>query len=179
MKNVAKHVVFALALVFSVAASAQESSSTSALPPNWAAQAYLDIGFHLTSVSDVVSESSGDFGLTLGGKATYRLSDNLSVGPLVNISMIFGDFENTAVPFTFAGVATLDKVLPVELSAGLGFTLLTGLTGATPSGLAILAQAFYPLPSMPNLGIHGQVTENILSSSTNLFQLTAGIGYKF
>lgn len=182
MKTVVSNVVIALVLLVSVAASAQESGGTGSnvLPRNWDAQAYFDIGFHLTSIGgDLGSTSSGDLGLTLGGKATYRLSESLSVGPLVNLQMLFGVFDTTTVPITFAGAITYDKALPVELTAGLGFTLYTGFTGATPSGLAILAQALYPLPSMPNLGIHGQIQENILSSSVNLFEITAGVAYKF
>jgi hypothetical protein len=100
------------------------------------------------------------------------------VGPLLNLSLVFGS-GSTVVPITAAGAVTLDNVLPVELTGGLGFTLYTGLSGATPAGLAILAQALYPLPSMPNLGIHAQLVENILSDSVNLFQITAGVAYKF
>lgn len=178
MKTVARNVVIALALVLSMAASAQESGS-SVMPKNWDAQIYGDIGLHILSFSDFgVSASSTNFGLTFGGKFTYRLSDSLSVGPLANLSLVFGD--STYVPITAAGVVTLDKVLPVELTGGLGFTLVTGTGGGTtPAGLAILAQALYPLPSMPNLGIHAQLQENILNDGFNLFQITAGIAYKF
>lgn len=178
MKTVAKNVVIALALVVSAAASAQESSSTM-LPPNWAGQAYFDLGLHFTHIStDLGSNTNTDFGLTLGGKATYRFAENWSGGPLLNLSLVF-DNGGTAVPITAAGVVTFDKMLPVELTGGLGFTVYTGLTGATPVGLALLVQALYPLPSMPNLGIHAQLVENIMTDSTNLVQLVVGAAYKF
>jgi len=185
MKTVARNVVIALTLALSVVAFAQDaepgsSSGSSVMAKNWDAQVYGDVGLHFTSISlgDFGSASNTNFGLTLGGKFTYRISDSLSVGPLANLSLVFGD-GSTAVPITVAGAITVDKVLPVELSGGLGFTLYTGLAGATPAGLAIVAQALYPLPSMPNLGIHAQLVENILSDSVNLFQLTAGVAYKF
>jgi hypothetical protein len=185
MKTVARNVVIALTLALSVVAFAQDaepgsSSGSTMMPKNWDAQLYGDVGLHILSVSAFgVSASSTNFGLTLGGKFTYRLTDSLSVGPLANLSLVFGN-GSTYVPLTAAGVVTFDKVLPVELTGGLGFTLVTGTGGGTtPAGLAILAQALYPLPSMPNLGIHAQLVENILNDGFNLFQLTAGVGYKF
>lgn len=179
MKNVARNVVIALSLVFSAAAWAQDQTSEM-LPRNWDAQLYADVGLHVTSVSGTDGTASGtDFGLTFGGKATYRLSDTLSVGPLLNLSLVF-DSNGTAVPITAAGALTLDKVLPVELTGGVGFTLYTGTGGGTtPVGVAILAQALYPFPGMPNVGAHAQIVENILNDSFNLFQITAGLAYKF
>jgi hypothetical protein len=178
MKNVAKNVVVALALVLSAAAFAQDSDS-SVMPKNWDAQVYGDVGLNFSSISvGGFSVSSTDFGLTFGGKFTYRLADSLSVGPLANLTLVFAN--GTAVPITVAAAVTLDKVLPVELTGGLGFTLYTGLgEGTTPAGLAIVAQALYPLPGMPMLGIHAQLTENILNDGVNLFQLAAGVAYKF
>lgn len=178
MKNVAKNVVVALALVLSAAAFAQESGS-SVMGKNWDAQVYGDLGLHITSISiGGFGGSTTDFGLTFGGKFTYRLADSLSVGPLANLSLVFAD--STAVPITAAAAVTLDKVLPVELTGALGFTLYTGLgEGTTPAGLAIVGQALYPIPGMPALGAHLQLVENIMNDGVNLFQLAIGAAYKF
>jgi hypothetical protein len=178
VKTSARNAALALALALSAVAWAQD---TSASPRAWDAQVYGDVGLNFTSFSSDfgLGGTSTDFGLTFGGKLTYRLGDSLSVGPLANLTLIFAN-GTTAVPITAAGALTLARVLPVELTAGLGFTLYTGLGGgATPAGVAILAQALYPFSGLAGLGIHVQAVENLLNDGVNLFQLTAGVAYRF
>lgn len=178
MRRAARNAALALALAVSAAASAQGAAASARA---WDAQVYGDVGLHFTSFSSDfgLGGTSTDFGLTLGGKLTYRLSDSLSVGPLANLSLVFAS-GTTAAPLTAAGALTLDRVLPVALTAGVGFTLYTGLGGgATPAGVALLAQALYPLPALAGLGLHLQAVENLLNDGVNLFQLTGGVAYAF
>ena len=139
---------------------------------------YGGVGLNFYSVSTAgFSDTTTRFGIHAGAKAAYRLSDMWSGVGLVNAAVTFGN-DQTPVPLTAAVGIQLDKVIPVDVTLGLGFTFVAGISGANPIGLAIIGQGFYPLPNM-GFGVFAQLQENICNNDLNLFQISAGVGYRF
>jgi hypothetical protein len=176
MDKLVRNVVCVVAMVVTSYAGTAQAQVSSMKDLQTTIYGGVGLNFYSVSVAGF-SDTSTRFGIHAGAKAAYRLSDMWSGVGLVNAAVTFGD-DQTPVPLTVAAGIQLDKVIPVDLTLGLGFTFVAGFTGANPIGLAILGQGFYPLPKM-GFGVFLQLQENILNNDLNLFQMSAGVGYRF
>jgi hypothetical protein len=171
----------AVALVAVAApAFAQAPAHVSSSSSNLTADGWGNLGvtiFHVSS--DFGGVSSTQFGVHAGGDVGVRLTDSLSGVGIADLAVNFGGDLGTVVPIFLGGGIKIDKSLPVDITAGLGLVLVTGITGTTPVGLGILGQAYYPLPSMPQVGVGGQVQIHILSDSLTDFSFNAGVKFTF
>ena len=189
MSKSIKQVLCAAAAVLAMIATpafAQTAAPSATATSGYTADGWGNIGFTVFHenvdfcVGGVCGSASGsttEFGIHAGGDFGMRLSESLSAVGIADLAVNFGD--QTIVPFLVGAGVKLDHTLPVTITAGLGFTVLTGISGVTPLGLGILAQAYYPLPSMPQLGVGGQIQIHILNNGFTDFGFNAGVEYSF
>ena len=124
-----------------------------------------------------------------GARPGISLEAHLGLGVATDVSLVaIGEagmiLQETGqmLPITLGGGARLERVGPVNLLAGAGFTIAPylGKPDAAPhdmfTGLAVLAEAILPLG--PQFGLKGRVSWHLLSDLT-LIAVTLGGGYAF
>jgi Cys-rich repeat protein len=118
------------------------------------------------------------FGIHAGAAANlFQINPDLPLVGWADVALTFG--SDLFFPIAAGAGVRYDRAGPFQLLGGAGFALLphTG-AGPTPVGLRLMGMVLYPLPQLNrNLSAQAQISYDILTESSHLFTLTAGLGY--
>ena len=139
-------------------------------------QGWGGLGYYNTGANGV---NVGQFGLNFGGSYAIPYTPDVSWLAWGNFALAFGDANS--FPISVGAGIRGEHVGPVQLSGLAGFTIAPISEGAgTKVGLAIGAQANYPMPQlMPGLGIQAAFMYHILTDDFHIWTINGGLSYIF